>query len=206
MRILEWFPLRRQPEAEEAEVGVRLVVGLGNPGTRYEATRHNVGFRIIDHLAAQYQAGRPRRRFQALVYDLRIEGRRTLLLKPQTYMNRSGEAVAAALHFFHAEPENLLVICDDLNLPLGKLRFRRKGSDGGHKGLRSIIATLGTEDFPRLRVGIGSPPPPMTAIDYVLTPFRSEEQALVPELVERAVEGLRLFLRDGIEAAMNRFN
>jgi len=206
VRIREWFQPRRPPEPKEAAAGASLVVGLGNPGSRYAATRHNIGFRIIDHLATRCQAGRPRRQFQALVYDLWVEDRRTLLLKPQTYMNRSGEAVAVALTFFHVEPENLLVICDDLHLPLGKLRFRRKGSDGGHKGLRSIITELGTEDFPRLRVGIGSPPPLMTALDYVLTPFRPEEQALVPAMVELAAEGLRLFLREGIEAAMNRFN
>ncbi|MCL6614927.1 MAG: aminoacyl-tRNA hydrolase [Firmicutes bacterium] len=181
-----------------------LLVGLGNPGVRYAHTRHNAGFLIVDELARGLGGRFTSHPARALVARVALEGEEALLVKPQTYMNASGTAVAPLVHAYGVPFGRLLVILDDLDLPLGTLRFRRKGSAGGHRGLASIIASLGTEDFPRLRVGVGRPRG--EAAEYVLSPFTDEERGVFSATVERAVEGVHVFVREGLEAAMNRFN
>lgn len=186
---------------------MKMVVGLGNPGARYAETRHNIGFLVVDQLADRYAVARPRCKFRALLAEARVGDETVWLLQPQTYMNCSGEAVAAAVRFYQIDLADLLVVCDDLSLPLGRLRFRRKGSDGGHKGLRSIITCLGTAEFPRLRLGIGGPDElAMAAIEYVLSPFRDDEIEVLNQTLQRAAAGAEKWIREGIEAAMNQFN
>jgi PTH1 family peptidyl-tRNA hydrolase len=185
---------------------VKLVVGLGNPGRRYEGTRHNVGFAVLAELARRYAAGRPKSAFHGEVADADLGGTRALLLSPLTYMNNSGTSVQAAMSFYKLPHEDLLVICDDLNLPLAKLRLRAKGSAGGQKGLEDVIQRLGTEAFPRLRVGIGSPPEGWDATGYVLGKLSKEEKAALEQAVLDAADAVALWAREGIECAMNRYN
>lgn len=183
-------------------------MGLGNPGRRYERTRHNVGFRVLDAVAAAagLDFGDARRGVQALVAQGRYLGRPVILLKPMTYMNRSGEAVAPLLRFFRVDPADMLVVHDDLDVPFGRLKLVRGGGAGGHNGVRSVAAVLGTRDFPRLKVGIGRPPAGLSAEAYVLQAFTPEEEDHLGEVVQRALEGVREFLQAGVEAAMNRVN
>lgn len=184
---------------------LKLVVGLGNPGTKYQGTRHNVGFEVVDRLAD----GGPRptfsRKFDGLVAEAEIDFRRVLLLKPETFMNLSGRSVAQALRFYKLGPADLLVVCDDLSLPLGKLRIRPGGSDGGQKGLRDIIAHLGTDQFTRLRIGIGERGE-IDAADYVLSRFRSAERPIIDDALILATQAVAVWVTQGTDAAMNRFN
>jgi peptidyl-tRNA hydrolase, PTH1 family len=184
---------------------LKLVVGLGNPGSKYEGTRHNIGFEVVDRLAAGGSGTRFSRKFDGLVAETEIDYRRVLLLKPETFMNLSGRAVRQAVQFYKLELEDLLVICDDLNLPLGKLRIRGGGSDGGQKGLRDISAQLGTEDYARLRVGIGERGS-IDATDYVLTRFRSAELPTINDSLILATQAVAVWVTQGLAAAMNRFN
>jgi PTH1 family peptidyl-tRNA hydrolase len=184
---------------------MKLVVGIGNPGRRYERTRHNLGFRVVDRLADEHGIAVSRRRFDALVGEGRIEARPVLLVKPQTYVNLSGSAVAPLLRWYRCSAEDLLVVCDDLNLEAVKLRLRRHGSSGGHNGLASIIACLGTEEFPRLRLGIGRGAEG-DAVGHVLGAFGQEEEELAAAAVAAGAQAVRLWLRLGIEAAMNEVN
>ncbi|MGQ9780606.1 MAG: aminoacyl-tRNA hydrolase [Bacillota bacterium] len=183
-----------------------LLVGLGNPGVRYARTRHNAGFLVIEALAREAGVRFVSHPARALVARAVLEEKEVVLAKPQTYMNASGTAVAALLDAEGIPPERLLVVLDDMDLPFGTLRFRRRGSAGGHRGLASIIETLGTADFPRLRVGIGRPPAGEEAAEYVLRPLAEEEWEAFTAVTRRAAEGIRVFLREGLEAAMNRFN
>ena len=183
----------------------KLVVGLGNPGSKYEGTRHNVGFDVIDRLALGGTRPSFSRKFDGLVAESEIDFRRVLLLKPQTFMNLSGRSVAQALRFYKLDPTDLLVVCDDLSLPLGKLRIRPGGSDGGQKGLRDITAHLGTDQFPRLRIGIGERGE-ADAVDYVLSRFRSAERAAIDDALILATQAVAVWVTQGIDAAMNRFN
>lgn len=185
---------------------MKLVVGLGNPGRRYEGTRHNVGFAVLGELARRHATGRPRSGFHGDVVDADLDGTRALLLSPLTYMNLSGTSVQAAMGFYKLPHENLLVICDDLNLPLAKLRLRAKGSAGGQKGLEDVIARLGTEEFSRLRIGIGSPPEGWDASGYVLGKLTKEEKAALEQAVLQAADAVALWAREGIECCMNRYN
>jgi len=185
--------------------GPFLIVGLGNPGPRYERNRHNIGFQCLDRLASEHHISVTRKRFRALVGEGQIAGRRAVLLKPQTFMNDSGLAVAPAVRWYNIPPERILVIYDDLDLPLGKLRLRPGGSSGGHHGIESIIAELGSPDFIRARVGIGRPERG-DPVDYVLGDFGAEQEPVIEEtrhLVARAVVSV---LEEGIDAAMNRYN
>lgn len=184
---------------------MKLVVGLGNPGPRYAGTRHNVGFEVIDGLVQGSSAASPRERFDAWTYELREGPETILLMKPMTYMNLSGRAVRAAVDFYKLPLENLLVVCDDFNLPLGQLRLRAKGSHGGQNGLRDIQQQLGTDHYPRLRIGVGQPAPG-DAVDFVLTRFKADERRVIDEALARAVQAVLTWCRDGIAAAMNRFN
>jgi PTH1 family peptidyl-tRNA hydrolase len=182
-----------------------MVVGQGNPGARYVSTRHNIGFLVVDALARTLRPvwySEPSYRY-ALADD---EGREVALVKPLTYMNASGMAVKTLLGRFDAAPEDLLVILDDVRLPLGRIRLRRGGSDGGHNGLVSIIQSLGAPGFPRLRLGVGPPPEGKDTIDFVLGVFPPDEQETVSEMVGRATDAVRAVLKDGLEKAMNQFN
>ncbi len=180
----------------------RLLVGLGNPGREYSGTRHNVGFAVLDRLAATMGATfRADKKWQA---DAASNGR-VWLLKPQTYMNLSGESVSALVRFYQIEPARVLVVLDDMALPLGRLRIRERGSHGGHNGLRSILDHLGTQDVPRLRVGIGSSEPG-AAVGHVLGRFAVDERALVEQSLDRAVEAVRFAQENDLPSAMNKFN
>ncbi|MCS7030563.1 MAG: aminoacyl-tRNA hydrolase [Gloeomargarita sp. SKYG116] len=178
---------------------LRLMVGLGNPGAKYERTRHNVGFMAVDALAGRWGlAWREKSQWHGWV----AEGQGIVLLKPNTYMNHSGQAVQAVCRWFKFTPREILVIYDDLDLPFGRLRLRKQGSAGGHNGMKSIIAHLGTQEFPRLRIGIGRPVVGESA-HYVLEPFSPEQQALLPRLLNEVVRVVELALREGLDQAMN---
>ncbi len=189
-----------------AELDRWLIAGLGNPGRRYAHNRHNVGYLCLDRLAKVHQLAFDKRQSQALLAFGQIEGRSVILLKPTTFMNESGRAVAAASRFYKVPNERLLVIYDELDLPQGSVRVRAKGGSGGHGGMRSIIACLGDQDFPRVRVGIGRPPGRMEPSDYVLQDFNDNEVPLFDEIVDWVVRTVECWLADGIEIAMTRFN
>jgi PTH1 family peptidyl-tRNA hydrolase len=185
---------------------MKLVVGLGNPGPKYAGTRHNIGFDVLDYLAAAPGVGRWRSRFEALVTES-VEGtEQVLLMQPQTLMNLSGRAVRAAVDFYKLAPADLLVVCDDIALPLGKLRARAKGSDGGQKGLRNIREQLATDEYSRLRIGVGAPGEHLDASDHVLSRFKPGERAAVEEAVAQAAQAVLLWVRQGIDVCMNRVN
>ena len=185
-----------------------LIVGLGNPGSEYEWSRHNLGFMLIDKLASDAQVAVGRRECSALVGRTELEGTVVKLIKPQTYMNLSGQTVSCLLAKHPAEkPESqLVVISDDLALPLGKIRIRERGSAGGHNGLKSIIATLGTEEFLRLRIGIQPEHPIADTKKFVLDSFAKSERAVVKEVIDKSAQAMRAILRDGALKAMGEFN
>jgi PTH1 family peptidyl-tRNA hydrolase len=182
----------------------RIVLALGNPGPDYELTRHNVGFRVADVLSAAHGIRVARRRAKCLLGEGVIAGREVVLAKPQTFMNNSGRAAVALLEAYGAGLEEMLVVCDDFNLELGGLRARRSGSSGGQKGLASIIEAVGSEDFARLRVGIG--PLKGDPVDFVLTRFRKRESAALGEAVEKAAGACAVWVAGGIDACMNAYN
>ena len=183
----------------------KLVVGLGNPGSKYEGTRHNIGFEVVDRLARGGSGATFSRKFDGQLAEVEIDFRRVLLLKPETFMNLSGRSVAQAMRFYKLELSDLLVLCDDLNLPLGKLRIRGGGSDGGQKGLRDITAHLGSEDYARLRIGIGDRGT-IDASDFVLSRFRSAERPAIDDALILASQAVAVWTTQGLAAAMNRFN
>lgn len=183
-----------------------LIVGLGNPGREYKANRHNVGFQIVDHLAARHGLAFTRQQHNAFIATGEIRGRAVILAKPQSYMNESGGPVGALFRFYKIELDHLLIIFDDLDLPIGTLRLRRSGGSGGHKGMKSIIARLGSENFPRLRVGIGRPPARMDPADYVLQDFDDSQLPIIQAVYERAADAIEAWLVEGIELAMGRYN
>lgn len=185
---------------------MRLIVGLGNPGVKYEQTRHNVGWRVIDVLAARYHLGAGRSERRAQTWDGAIRGQRVKLAKPITYMNRSGESLRALMDYYEIPLDRLLVVHDDLDTPFGVLRLRKAGGHGGQRGLRSIIQHLGDKEFARLRFGIGRPPGKMQPVDYVLRPFKGDDAIQADELAARAADAIEAWLSDGIELAMSRFN
>ena len=185
---------------------MKLVVGLGNAGKRYERTRHNLGFLIVDHIAKRNQVAVKRKLRDALVGEWLSAREKILLVKPQTFMNRSGEPVKGLLRKFRATADDLVVIYDDLDLPFGRIRIRPRGSAGGHRGLLSIMEGLGGAPFYRIRVGIGRPPEGIDAVDYVLEPFSAEETAELGAVVSRACEAVISLLHDGGQRAMEQFN
>lgn len=185
---------------------LHILVGLGNPGRQYAGTRHNVGFVLIDMLAVRLEARGMRLQSDALVTTAQYEGHKVLLAKPQTYMNLSGKSVQSLARFYKAKLDRLLVAHDDLDLPLGTIRLRPGGGPGGQKGVASTIETLGSQDFSRLRIGIGRPPGRMDPAAYVLQEFSKREMEALSAVLGRAADAALAFVRDGIEPAMNRFN
>jgi peptidyl-tRNA hydrolase, PTH1 family len=185
---------------------MKLIVGLGNPGKKYEETRHNVGYRVLDRLAARFGDGQTRNKFEGRVMEAAIGGQRALLLWPETFMNLSGESVGPAMEFYKLDLADLLVVCDDFNLPLGRLRFRREGSAGGQNGLADVIRRLGKESFPRLRLGVGPVPERWDAVDFVLGRFEAAERDAADEVLARAAEAVECWVAEGIEVGMNRYN
>ena len=184
-----------------------MIVGLGNPGAEYARHRHNIGFRVVEALAQAHGLGFSRcRGTSALVAEGVVCGRQVVLAKPQGFMNLSGKAVGRVCQRYQIAPAQVLVVFDDLDLPLGRLRLRPEGGSGGHKGMRSIIERLGTQAFPRLRVGIDRPPGKMDPADYVLLPFAEQEQDRVRDVLSLAVSALECWLAEGIDVAMGRFN
>lgn len=184
---------------------MKMIVGLGNPGKEYVGTRHNVGFDLIDALAAAHQIPVEQRVAKALAGHGPIAGQSVLLVKPQTFMNHSGEAVARLMRREQISEDNLLVVTDDVHLPPGRIRLRAKGSSGGHNGLKSIATHLATQEWARLRLGVGAAPPGLQ-IDWVLARFNTADRKIVEEMRIVAMGAVELWLTDGIEAAMNRFN
>ncbi|MEO2082452.1 MAG: aminoacyl-tRNA hydrolase [Desulfurobacteriaceae bacterium] len=176
---------------------IRLVVGLGNPGREYERTRHNVGWMVLDRVSERLGIPISRKKFRGIYGELSVNGRKIFLLKPLTYMNRSGESVAEFVRFYKIKPEEVMVVYDDLDLPLGKLRLRLKGSSGGHRGVESVEKSLGTREFPRLRIGIGRPERKEDVVNYVLSPFGKSELPVIEEAVEKGAECLEEIIRSG---------
>ena len=185
---------------------MKLVVGLGNPGNRYRATRHNVGYMVLGELASRFPNERPKARFHGDFLDVRSNGEQVLLLCPTTYMNRSGLSVAEAAKFYKIELNDVLIVCDDLNLPFGQLRLRAEGGSGGQKGLADIVRALGTESVPRLRIGIGSPPGQMDAADYVLMNFTEKERPELAVVLKQAADAVEHWIAHGVQSAMNKYN
>ncbi|MDX1671728.1 MAG: aminoacyl-tRNA hydrolase [Balneolaceae bacterium] len=183
-----------------------LIVGLGNPGNKYTGTRHNVGFEVVDQIAGDLSAAFSPGKGPFYTAKARYRNHRVVLVKPTTYMNRSGDAVQQALHWFKTAPGECLVCYDDLDLPIGTIRLRPQGSAGGHNGVRDIIRTLGTDRFPRLRIGIGSDFPHENQVSYVLSKFSTDQRDIIDEAVKTAAEAALCVVTEGIDEAMNRFN
>jgi len=183
-----------------------LIVGLGNPGKQYQNTRHNFGFMVLDELASALNIEFRRMQHQAMVTKTHYHDRLLILAKPRTFMNNSGRSVRALANFYKIPTENILVVFDDADLDFETIRLRKEGGSSGQKGMASIIQSLGTEGFPRMRLGLGRPLGRMETADFVLLPFSSQEQEVLPFLLKKAVEAVLTFVNDGIDAAMNQFN
>ena len=184
-----------------------VICGLGNPGTQYENTRHNAGFMAVDTIAEKLGVQVKKLKFKSLVADVNLGGKRCLLMKPTTFMNNSGEAVEEAMNFYKLAPENLLVLYDDISLDVGRLRIRRKGSDGGHNGIKSIILHLNSDNFPRVKIGVGKKPHPDSNLaDWVLSAFKKDEGEALESALAKAAEAAELMVGGKTEDAMNRFN
>ena len=199
-------PHRSDEPALAPGAPVFLIVGLGNPGREYRLTRHNIGFMCLDRLGDRLGTAFTRVESRALVAKAAYESSRLILAKPQTYMNLSGQAVSALARFYKVPLEHLLVAYDDVDLPLGMLRLRPGGGSAGQKGMQSIVERLGTQTFPRLRLGIGRPPGRMEAADYVLQDFSRQETELLPDLLDRATQAMFTFVKYGLTTAMNQYN
>jgi len=184
----------------------KLIVGLGNPGARYANTRHNVGWMVLEAFARKHNVEFDRHGFHGVYGELRWDGDKIILLKPLTFMNLSGQAVAPVANFYKIPPSDILVVYDDLDLKPGTLRMREKGSAGGHNGMKSIIQELGTTEFPRLRIGIGRPAPGWAVVDWVLAPFGPDDLPAISEVLPRAVEAIESFLTDGPVKTMSKYN
>jgi peptidyl-tRNA hydrolase, PTH1 family len=195
-----------ESQIQYSRQGPYLIAGLGNPGRNFEHNRHNVGFMLVNRLASKLGVSFNQVESKALIAKATYLGEKIILIKPQTYMNNSGAAVSSRVRFYKVQLESMLVAYDDVDLPLGMLRLRPMGGSAGQKGMQSIIDHLGTEAFPRLRIGTGRPPGRMEAADYVLQDFPSDEADLLSETLDRGVEAVLTFVKDGLERAMNSFN
>ena len=191
---------------EEHGADIKFVVGLGNPGRQYQGTRHNIGFMVLKELRRRWQPGRGRRKFHARLWTANVGGQKVRLSAPQTYMNRSGLAVAEMTTFYKADPSAVLVVMDDAALPTGRIRARASGSAGGHNGLNDIIKTLGTNRLARLRIGIGAPLESMDSADYVLSRFGPDEKPVVAEAVELAADAVEDWINKDITYVMDHYN
>ena len=184
-----------------------IIAGLGNPGSQYDLTRHNAGFMAIDKIAEEYKVKVDRIKFKSLCNTFEMKGKKVLLMKPQTFMNLSGQSITEAMNFYKVPIENVIVICDDISLEPSKLRIRRKGSDGGHNGLKNIIYLSGKDTFPRIRIGVGQKPhPEYDLAAWVLSRFTPNEQKLMAEGIEKALRSCELMVQGNIDQAMNKFN
>ena len=207
--IFELFEKIKKPEPTQAAGNpvVQMLVGLGNPGEKYVFTRHNTGFLAMDYIAQKLNAKIERIKFKSLCGEASIDGRRTLLLKPQTYMNLSGEAVREAAEFYKIPPEKILVLCDDINFDVGAMRIRRSGSDGGHNGIKSIIYQLNSDAFPRVKIGVGKKPSPdYDLADYVLGTYSDADKKTLFSEFSRVYDGVELILSGQMDKAMNLYN
>lgn len=182
------------------------IIGLGNPGSKFEGTRHNIGFDMIDALAESYQIKVKQLKFKALCGEGMMQGEKVILVKPQTFMNLSGESVRELKRYYKLEDENMIVIYDDVSLDVGRIRIRPKGSDGGHNGMKSIIYQLNSNEFPRIRIGVGSRPPQLDLADYVLGHFTQEDRKLLDDTRKRVEHVLPLLMKFGVSYAMNEVN
>ena len=184
-----------------------IIAGLGNPGSQYDLTRHNAGFMAVDKIAEEYKVKVDRIKFKSLCNTFEMKGKKVLLMKPQTFMNLSGQSITEAMNFYKVPIENVIILCDDISLEPSKLRIRRKGSDGGHNGLKNIIYLSGKDTFPRIRIGVGQKPhPDYDLADWVLSRFTQNEQKLMAEGVEKVMRSCELMVQGNIDQAMNRYN
>lgn len=185
---------------------MHIIIGLGNPTREYQATRHNVGFDAITRISDDYRIPLDFKKHKAICGKGYIEGEKVILAQPQTYMNLSGESVRELVDFYKAAPEEIIIIYDDISLAVGQLRLRSKGSAGGHNGIKSIISHLGTQEFPRIKVGVGDKPKGWDLADYVLSRFHNDEQPIIREALKNTSDAVRAILKDGMESAMNIYN
>lgn len=183
-----------------------IVIGLGNPGDKYKATRHNVGFNVIDCLADRNNVVLNKIKHKAIIGETRIDGEKVILIKPQTYMNRSGESVIDIYNFYKVPIENIIVIYDDIDIPFGSLRIKPRGSAGSHNGMKSVIYHLQSDNFPRVRIGIGRPEEGQDLAHYVLGGFNKEERAVIDSTIEKAAKAVEKIITEGINKAMNEYN
>ena len=202
--ILGWG--KREPDKREDDRVMYIIAGLGNPTREYEKTRHNVGFEVIDVLADMLGTTVEEKKFKGCYGRGIIGGEKVLLLKPQTFMNLSGESIRAASDFYKVDPEHIIIIYDDISLDVGQLRIRKKGSAGGHNGIKNIIAHLGTQEFPRIKVGVGDKPKKMDLADYVLSRFSKEDRAAMEDAFKEAAKAVEVMITEGMDTAMNQFN
>lgn len=191
---------------QRSKQDVYLIAGLGNPGVKYARTRHNAGFEVVEKLSGLLSILPQRQKFDALLGEGRVGDRRVILAQPMTYMNESGRAISAIARFYKIPPERILVIYDDIDLPEGKVRIRAKGGPGTHNGMRSIVGALGTQNFPRVRIGVGAPPPQWNLVDYVLGSYPPASRAAMEQAFTAGAEAARCFVESGIDIAMNRYN
>jgi len=199
---------RKKAAKDSSAAGIQYIIcGLGNPGTKYENTRHNCGFMVIDDLSKKYNSPVKKLKFKSLTGEITIDGIKCLLMKPSTYMNKSGEAVTEAMRFYKTEPSKVIILCDDINFDVGVIRIREKGSDGGQKGLKNIIMLSGKDDFPRIRIGIGAKPHPDYRLeDWVLSSFNKSEAAPLEFALSNALQAVEMLVKDDLISAANKFN
>ena len=207
MSVFDIFKQLENKEPAPSGAVEYIIVGLGNPGTEYENTRHNIGFMTIDTLCEKYKVSCKKLKFKSLTCDVMIAGKRCLIMKPGTYMNKSGEAVTEAMSFYKIPPERTMIVFDDISLEPGKMRIRRKGSDGGHNGIKNIIYLSGADTFPRIKMGVGAKPhPDYNLADWVLGHFKKEDGEKLEQCFDNAVAALELMVDGKIDQAMNKFN
>lgn len=185
---------------------MKIIVGLGNPGNEYAKTRHNVGFMLVDALAEHLNINLWKEKFNAQIAETRIGTERVLLVKPQTYMNNSGEAVGPLMRWYKVEPEDIIVAHDDMDIPAGAIRIRKKGSSGGHNGIKSLIAHIGSENFARVRMGVGRPLPGWTVVNHVLAPFPAEDKVEVDKAIAYLIPAVECIVKESLDLAMNKYN
>jgi len=185
---------------------MHIIIGLGNPTREYQGTRHNIGFDVITRIAEDYHISLDFKKHKAICGKGYIEGEKVILAQPQTYMNLSGESVRELMDFYKVTPEEIIIIYDDISLDVGQLRLRNKGSAGGHNGIKSILNHIGTQEFPRIKVGVGDKPKGWDLADYVLSSFSKEDQPIIHDTIKKSSEAVESILKDGMEAAMNIYN